>query len=231
VVTTAHFGASCVDEKSQIQALDGTMPVPPMQPGLSEASSHDCARQGTTTLRGTGHRHRAGDRGAEAAAPDQEFLAFLKQIERTYRHVLDPDGQPVELHLVMDNYAAHKRKNVHEWLQANPRFEVHFTPSHASWMNLVEVWFGIVERQAIRRGVFKLVKDLNTKVQAFIDGRNDRSHPFVWIKTAEQVHAKAILRGLQMRGTRTPVFAGLMSLMSCLLAAGSHAPAGEGRAR
>jgi transposase len=182
----------CVDEKSQIQALDRTVPILPMQEGRIERRSHDYYRHGTSTLFAaldiaTGqvtaalkprHRH-------------QEFLAFLRQIERTYRHVVDDDGVPVELHLVMDNYAAHKHANVKAWLAEHPRFVVHFTPTHASWMNLVEVWFGIVERQAIRRGVFKSVKDLNTKIRAFIDGWNDRSHPFVWTKTADQILAKA----------------------------------------
>ncbi len=182
----------CVDEKSQIQALDRTVPILPMQEGRIERRSHDYYRHGTSTLFAaldisTGHitaalkpRHR-----------HQEFLAFLKQIERTYRHVTDADGAPVALHLVMDNYAAHKHKNVKAWLAQNPRFVVHFTPTHASWMNLVEVWFGIVERQAIRRGVFKSVRDLNTKIRAFIDGWNDRSHPFVWTKTAEEILKKA----------------------------------------
>ena len=182
----------CVDEKSQIQALDRTVPILPMQEGRIERRSHDYYRHGTSTLFAaldiaTGqvtaalkprHRH-------------QEFLAFLKQIERTYRDVLDDDDNPVELHLVMDNYAAHKHKNVREWLEKNPRFVVHFTPTHASWMNLVEVWFGIVERQAIRRGVFKSVRDLNTKIRAFIDGWNDRSHPFVWTKTPDDILKKA----------------------------------------
>ena len=91
----------------------------------------------------------------------------------------------------MDNYAAHKHPAVRAWLQANPRIICHFTPTHASWMNLVEVWFSIVERQAIRRGVFKSVQDLNTKIRAFIDGWNDRRHPFTWTKTPEQILAKA----------------------------------------
>ena len=182
----------CVDEKSQIQALDRTVPILPMQERRIERRSHDYYRHGTSTLFAaldiaTGqvtaalkprHRH-------------QEFLGFLKQIERTYRNVLDATGEPVELHLVMDNYAAHKHKNVRGWLAEHPRFVVHFTPTHASWMNLVEVWFGIVERQAIRRGVFKSVRDLNTKIRTFIDGWNDRSHPFVWTKTANQILAKA----------------------------------------
>jgi transposase len=183
----------CVDEKSQIQALDRTVPVLPMQPGLIERRSHDYYRHGTSTLFAA--LDIATGQVTAAMKPrhrNTEFLAFLKQIERTYRDVVDQDtGEPVELHLVMDNYAAHKHAAVREWLEKNPRFKIHFTPTHASWMNLVEVWFGIVERQAIRRGVFKSVKDLNAKIRAFIDGWNDRAHPFVWTKTAEQVLAKA----------------------------------------
>jgi len=182
----------CVDEKSQFQALDRAVPILPMQEGRIERRSHDYYRHGTSTLFAaldiaTGevtaalkprHRH-------------QEFLAFLKQIERAYRGVVNEAGVPVQLHLVMDNYAAHKHKNVKAWLADHPRFVVHFTPTHASWMNLVEVWFGIVERQAIRRGVFKSVADLNAKIRAFINGWNDRAHPFVWTKTADQILAKA----------------------------------------
>jgi transposase len=174
----------CVDEKSQIQALDRTAPMLPMQPGLPERRTHDYVRHGTTTLfaaleiatgRITGrcqprHRH-------------QEFLRFLKQVARAY-----PD---VELHLVMDNYAAHKRIEIRDWLAANPRVHVHFTPTSASWMNLVEVWFGIIERQAIHRGTFGSVKDLTGAIRAFIDGWNDRAHPFVWTKPADQILAKA----------------------------------------
>jgi transposase len=174
----------CVDEKSQIQALDRTAPILPMQPGLPERRTHDYVRHGTTTLfaalevatgKVTGHclpRHR-----------HQEFLRFLKQVARAY-----PDD---ELHLVMDNYAAHKRIEIRDWLAANPRVHVHFTPTSGSWLNLVEVWFGIIERQAIHRGTFRSVPDLNKAIRAFITGWNDRAHPFVWTKTAEQVLAKA----------------------------------------
>jgi|SoimicmetaTmtLPA_FD_contig_71_343553_length_1407_multi_2_in_0_out_0_1 transposase len=183
----------CVDEKSQIQALDRTVPVLPMQPGLIERRSHDYYRHGTSTLFAA--LDIATGQVTAALKPrhrNTEFLAFLKQVERTYRGVVDEiTGQPVELHLVMDNYAAHKHAAVRDWLETNPRFKVHFTPTHASWMNLVEVWFGIVERQAIRRGVFKSVRDLNTKIRTFIDGWNDRAHPFVWTKTAEEVLSKA----------------------------------------
>ena len=174
----------CVDEKSQIQALDRTAPILPLQPGLAERRSHDYVRHGTSTLFAaleiaTGqvtaackqrHRH-------------QEFLAFLRQVTRAY-----PAG---ELHLVMDNYAAHKHPKVRQWLAANPRVVVHFTPTHASWMNLVEVWFSLIERQAIHRGTFGSVRDLNAKIRAFIDGWNDRAHPFTWTKTADQILKKA----------------------------------------
>ena len=185
----------CIDEKSQIQALDRTAPMLPMQPGLPERRTHDYMRHGTSTLfaaleiatgKVTGackprHRH-------------QEFLAFLKQVARAY-----PDGTG-ELHLVMDNYAAHKKVEVRDWLAANPRIHVHFTPTSGSWLNLVEVWFGIIERQAIHRGTFGSVKDLNAKIRAFIDGWNDRCHPFVWTKTADRRGT----RGDDLPGRRGP---------------------------
>jgi hypothetical protein len=91
----------------------------------------------------------------------------------------------------MDNYAAHKHPNVKAWLAANPRLQVHFTPTHASWMNLVEVWFSLIERQAIHHGTFGSVKDLNAKIRVFIDAWNDRCHPFVWTKTADQILTRA----------------------------------------
>lgn len=182
----------CVDEKSQIQALDRTVPILPMLPGKVERRSHDYYRHGTTTLFAA--LEIATGQVTAALKPKhrhQEFLAFLRQIDRAYADALDEDGQPVELHLVMDNYAAHKHAKVREWLAAHPRFHVHFTPTHASWMNLVECWFSLVERQAVRRGVFKSVKDLNTKLRAFIEGWNKRAHPFVWTKTADQILKKA----------------------------------------
>jgi transposase len=174
----------CVDEKSQIQALDRTAPVLPMQPHLIERRSHDYIRHGTSTLFAA--LDIASGQATAAMKPRhrrQEFLAFCRQIARAY------PGR--ELHLVMDNYAAHKTPEVRAWLDANPRIAVHFTPTHASWMNLVEIWFGIVERQAIRRATFGSVKQLNAKIRAFIDGWNDRAHPFTWTKTAEEVLAKA----------------------------------------
>ncbi len=177
----------CVDEKSQIQALNRTQKVLPMQPGHAEQRTHDYVRHGTTTLfaaleiatgQVTGvckgrHRH-------------QEFLAFLKHLARAY-----PDtGDGTELHLIMDNYATHKRPEVKAWLAANPRIHVHFTPTSGSWLNLVEVWFGIIERQAIRRGAFPSVRDLMIKIRDFINGWNRRRHPFIWTKTPDEILAK-----------------------------------------
>ncbi len=174
----------CVDEKSQIQALDRTAPVLPMKPHLIERRSPDYVRNGTTTLfaalnTATGkitarcqprHRH-------------EEFLTFLRQVARAY-----PD---VELHLVMDNYATHKHAAVKDWLAANPPVTFHFTPTHASWMNMVEIFFGIAERQAIRRGTFESVRDLTGAIRRFIDHYNKDCQPFTWTKTSEQILKKA----------------------------------------
>jgi transposase len=175
----------CVDEKSEIQALDRTAPVLPMQPGLAERRTHDYVRHGTTTLFAA--LDVATGKVTAACHPrhrHQEFLRFLKQVARAH-----PGG---ELHLVMDNYAAHKRIEVRDWLAANPRVQVHFTPTSGSWLNLVEVWFGIIERQAIRRGTFRSVNELNAKIRTFIDNWNDdRAHPFVWTKTADEILKKA----------------------------------------
>jgi transposase len=113
----------------------------------------------------------------------QEFLRFLKHVAKAY-----PDQ---ELHLVMDNYATHKRVEVREWLAANPRIHVHFTPTSGSWLNLVEAWFGIIEKQAIHGGTFASVRDLTAKIPLFINGWNNRCHPFVWTKTADQILTKA----------------------------------------
>ena len=178
----------CVDEKSQIQALDRTAPILPLQPGLAERRSHDYVRHGTSTLFAALEIATGNVTGAvKPRHRHQEFLAFLKQVERAY----PDDGTGTELHLVMDNYAAHKHPRVKAWLAANPRVICHFTPTHASWMNLVEVWFSLIERQAIHRGSFGSVRDLNAKIRAFIDGWNDRRHPFVWTKTADQILKKS----------------------------------------
>jgi len=173
----------CVDEKSQIQALNRTQKTLPMQPGHAEQRTHDYVRHGTTTLFAALEIATGKVTGlCKARHRHQEFLAFLKHVARAY-----PQR---ELHLVMDNYATHKRPEVNDWLATNPRIHVHFTPTSGSWLNLVEVWFGIIERQAIRRGTFTSVRDLMTKIRQFINGWNPRRHPFIWTKTPDDILTK-----------------------------------------
>jgi transposase len=174
----------CVDEKSQIQALERTQPILPLKPGLAERQSHDYRRHGTTTLFAalevaTGKvtdacydRHRG-----------EEFLRFLKLVARTYPRR--------ELHVVVDNYSAHKHADVKAWLAKHPRVQLHFTPTHSSWMNLVEVFFAIITRQAIRRGSYRSVRELTDAIRRFIDAWNERCQPFVWTKTADEILTKA----------------------------------------
>ena len=175
----------CVDEKSQIQALDRTAPILPLRPGLPEKATHDYKRNGTTTLFAalevaTGKVTDACyDRHGKA-----EFGDFMKKVARAY-----PRRQ---LHVVVDNYHTHKHPEINAWLAKNPRITLHFTPTSGSWLNMVEVFFGIITRQAIRRGTFTSVKDLVAAISRFIDGWNERSHPFTWTKTADEIlpHAR-----------------------------------------
>jgi transposase len=174
----------CVDEKPQLQALERTAPVLPVRPGHPEAASFDYIRHGTTTLFAalevaTGrvtdtcterHRH-------------QEFGAFLKQVAATY------PGR--ELHVVVDNYATHKHPAVRAWLTRHPRVHLHFTPTSGSWLNLVEAFFSIITRQALRRGDFPTVADLIAAIGRFIDAWNDRCAPFTWTKDLDTIIAKA----------------------------------------
>ena len=137
----------CVDEKSQIQALDRTAPILPMRPGLPEKATHDYVRHGTTTLFAA--LEVATGKVTDACYPrhrHEEFLRFLKQVAKAYPRV--------ELHIVVDNYATHKHPDVKAWLAKNPRITMHFTPTSGSWLNMVEIFFGIITRQAIRRGTF-----------------------------------------------------------------------------
>lgn len=173
-----------VDEKSQIQALDRTQPLLPMRPGQPERRTHDYKRHGTTTLFAaldvasgevTGgcyrqHRH-------------EEFLDFLKLLAKTY-----PKAQ---LHLVLDNYRTHKHPDVVDWLNKHRRFHLHFTPTSASWMNQVEIWFSLLNRRAIQRGVFRSVAALKEAIMRFLDAWNENLRPFVWVKSAEQILARA----------------------------------------
>jgi transposase-like protein/transposase len=174
----------CVDEKSQIQALDRTAPILPLRPGLPERATHDYVRHGTTTLFAA--LEVATGRVTEACYEHhrhEEFLAFLKQVSRAY-----PRRQ---LHVVVDNYGTHKHADVEAWLARHPRISLHFTPTSGSWLNLVEVFFSIITRQAIRRGSFVSVKDLVSAIRRFIDGWNERCHPFTWTKPPDEVLSRA----------------------------------------
>jgi transposase-like protein len=174
----------CVDEKSQIQALNRTAPILPIRPGLPEKATHDYQRNGTTTLF-------AALEVATGKVTDQcydkhgkaEFLDFLKKVAKAYPRR--------ELHVVLDNYHTHKHDDINQWLDKNTRVTLHFTPTSGSWLNLVEVFFGIITRQAIRRGSFDDVKQLVNAISAFIDGWNQRCHPFTWTKTADQILPRA----------------------------------------
>jgi transposase len=170
----------CVDEKSQIQALDRTAPILPLRPGLPEKATHDYKRNGTTTLfaalevatgKVTDHCY---DRHGKA-----EFGDFLKKVARAYPRR--------ELHIVVDNYHTHKHPEINAWLEKHPRITLHFTPTSGSWLNLVEVFFGIITRQAIRRGSFANVKELTAAISGFIASWNERCHPFIWTKTADEI--------------------------------------------
>jgi transposase len=174
----------CVDEKSQIQALDRTAPVLPVLPGVPEKQTHDYVRNGTTTLFAA--LEVATGKITQTCQPrhrHQEFLRFLKQVAKAYPRV--------PLHLVCDNYATHKHPAVKAWLARHPRITLHFTPTSGSWLNLVEIFFGIITRQAIRRGTFGSVRELIDAITRFIDGWNERCEPFVWTKDADTIIAKA----------------------------------------
>jgi transposase len=174
----------CVDEKPQVQALDRTAPILPILPGVPERQTHDYVRHGTTTLFAA--LEVATGRVEQACLPrhrHQEFLRFLKQVAKAYPRV--------KLHLVCDNYATHKHPAVKAWLARNPRVTLHFTPTSGSWLNLVEIFFGIITRQAIRRGSFGSVRELIEAITAFIDGWNERCQPFLWTKDADTIIAKS----------------------------------------
>ena len=190
-----HAMVLCVDEKSQIQALNRTQPTLPMGLGYAEGYTHDYVRHGTTTLFAaldiaTGevfgqcrkrHRH-------------EEFLSFLRLIDREVPAELD-------IHLVLDNYATHKHAKVKRWLAARPRFHLHFTPTSASWLNQVERWFGLLSQRAIKRGSFRSVADLVDKIQAFIDAYNTSATPFVWVATAQSILDKVARIAMRISGT------------------------------
>jgi transposase len=171
----------CVDEKSQVQALDRSQPVLRMRPRQAERRTHDYYRHGTTSLFAaldvaTGkvigrchqkHRH-------------QEFIRFLGQIDRTVPARLD-------IHLVLNNYATHKTPKVAAWFKKRPRFQLHFTPTSGSWLIQVERWFGKITEQRIRRGVFKSVDELIVAIDEYIEANNKDPKPLIWTATAELI--------------------------------------------
>lgn len=174
----------CVDEKSQIQALERTQPMLPMGLGYVEGVTHDYERHGTTTLFAAldisngdvlaqckrRHRH-------------QEYLTFLKHVEQNVPPKLD-------VHVVVDNYATHKHRTVRRWLAARKRWHVHYTPTYSSWLNQVEIWFNIITQKAIRRGTFTSVKELVTKIEDYITHYNKHPRPFAWTATADSILEK-----------------------------------------
>lgn len=179
-----HALVLCVDEKSQVQALQRTQPVLPLGLGYVEGITHDYVRHGTTTLfaalniaNGTilaqckqRHRH-------------QEFLSFLRHIEANVPNRL-------EVHLICDNYATHKHPRVRAWLARRARFHIHFTPTYSSWLNQVERWFALITNQSIRRGSFESVTELKRQINAYVDHHNQHPTPFMWTATAESILAK-----------------------------------------
>jgi transposase len=174
----------CVDEKSQIQALDRTQPGLPMKKGRCGTMTHDYKRHGTTclfaalnmldgTIIGTcypRHRH-------------EEFLKFLQTIDRSTPRRRD-------LHLILDNYGTHTHPIIKEWLSKHPRFHLHFTPTSSSWLNMIERWFGELTRKRIRRGTFASVADLIKAIKEYIRLHNREPKPFVWVKKVDQILAK-----------------------------------------
>jgi transposase len=174
-----------VDEKTQIQALDRTAPMLPLRPGGVARRTHDYKRNGTTSLfaaldisSGTVTQE------ARARHTGADFLAFLRRLDRVY-----PDH---ELHVILDNVSTHKTPDVQAWLRRHPRVIFHFTPTSASWLNQVETWFSVLTRQAIRRGTFGSVKDLIARIDSFTQSWNAGATPFVWVKTADEILAKAV---------------------------------------
>ena len=171
----------CVDEKSQIQALDRSAPTLPMLPGTPARATHDYKRNGTSSLFaaldlasgkviGSLHaRHRA-----------IEFKKFLQTLDR------EVPGE-LEVHLILDNYATHKTPAIKRWLLAHPRFVLHFTPTGASWLNLVERWFGELTRRKLKRGTHRSVRELNTDIRDWLAHWNENPRPYVWTKTADQI--------------------------------------------
>jgi transposase len=173
----------CVDEKTQIQALNRTAPVFPMLPGTPARASHDYVRHGTSSLYAALDLSTGKVIGSlHARHRSQEFLAFLKKIDAEVPADLD-------CHVVLDNASTHNTPAVKRWLTSHPRFVLHFTPTSSSWLNLVERWFSELTTKKLRRGTHTSVRQLNADIRTWIDTWNDNPRPYVWTKTADQILA------------------------------------------
>lgn len=171
----------CVDEKTQVQALDRTAPILPLIPGTPERRTHDYKRNGTTNLYAAlnvASGHVIADMTARHRA--EEFQRFLNLIDRSVPEHLD-------VHVVLDNQSTHKTPAIQRWLLRHPRFTLHFTPTYSSWLNLVEQWFAELTTKWIKRGTHRSVKDLTGSIRTWITNWNDEPKPFVWHKTADQI--------------------------------------------
>lgn len=175
-----------VDEKTGIQALDRNQPVLPLKPhGKVKNIPFEYKRLGTTSLLAALDVHTGQIQGkCEKRHTNQEFLNFLKQLERTYRK----KGRMI--HIICDNYSAHKHRNVKAWVEDQKNVQIHFTPTHASWLNQIEIWFSIMSRKVLKQGVFKSVKELTRKIEQFIKQYNLIAKPFAWTYTGQPLKVK-----------------------------------------
>jgi transposase len=186
----------CVDEKSQIQALDRTRPLLPLRPGQVERRTHDYVRHGTTTLFAALDARTGEVTGqCQPRHRSREFRRFLDTIDAAVPAELD-------VHLVMDNYGTHKTALIQRWLAKRPRYQVHFTPTSASWLNLVERWFGLLTERQIRRGVHVSTKALEEAIYRYLEVTNEHPKPFVWTKTADEILATIARFCTHTLGTR-----------------------------
>lgn len=191
-----HAIVLCCDEKSQVQALDRTQPGLPLKKGRAETMTHDYKRNGTTTLFAAmnvldgqiiaqcqqRHRH-------------EEWLTFLRKIDRE-------TPKEKTLHLICDNYATHKHPNVQAWLEKHPRFNMHFTPTSASWLNMVERFFRDISENRLRRGVFTSVPELTTAIEQYVANHNENPKPFIWTATARDILQKVIRANSRLSGKK-----------------------------
>jgi putative transposase len=186
----------CVDEKSQLQALERTQPLLPMGLGYLEGVTHDYTRHGTTTLFAA-LEPRSGEIWAQCRRRHrhQEFLAFLRHLDANVPGRLD-------VHLVLDNYGTHQHATVRAWLARHPRYHVHFTPPYASWLHQVERWFGLITQRAIRRGSFRTVRELVQRIDTFVTRSNRTTTPFSWTATADSILAKLARIAQAINGTQ-----------------------------